>query len=62
MSDIIRVFKFQSDSINTSTTPIPMSKLYHFKFQSDSINTNLFWRKCQHSDQSLNSNLILLIH
>ena len=54
-------FKFQSDSINTNPDLSSGSLTRHFKFQSDSINTNLFWCKCQHSNQSLNSNLILLI-
>ena len=56
----IKVFKFQSDSINTMKKVETCFELAIFKFQSDSINT-MFLQCSMDGLSSLNSNLILLI-
>ena len=56
-----KIFKFQSDSINTEITGHPISyKENSFKFQSDSINTPFTFLPAVLLIP-LNSNLILLI-
>ena len=54
-------FKFQSDSINTDEQPDCLHRQDVFKFQSDSINTKTAQQLDDFYD-TLNSNLILLIH
>ena len=58
--DFVRVFKFQSDSINTSIRHRFRILASSFKFQSDSINTEFVKSNTTYSS-ALNSNLILLI-
>ena len=53
-------FKFQSDSINTIQGLVKKRLARDFKFQSDSINTGNP-RDCSERENTLNSNLILLI-
>ena len=55
-------FKFQSDSINTSSLDCVILSTLIFKFQSDSINTFLVNPVNVPINYTLNSNLILLIH
>ena len=58
---MIPSFKFQSDSINTALRLNSPGNLIPFKFQSDSINTGVPIKKVDIANQTLNSNLILLI-
>ena len=54
-------FKFQSDSINTSVRHAALTMPTSFKFQSDSINTSSSSPWKSNFEETLNSNLILLI-